>query len=211
MSLPHAVPMGWCVSAGHVVDEPVHFSSRSHVLGVALRQTCVLGRRRSGHGAVVPVQKSSASHAAPDEVPHWKLLGRNELLGQAVVPALHVSARSHGPALLRHVYELVNVVHVPAVTLQAWQSLVTPPPHVVLQQTPSTQLPDEHCAPVEHAVPFPHSSWCVRMNPSDEASSPTAAVMPSVATARPRWMMLPLPGSVLCTAEIPDGSAMWLP
>jgi hypothetical protein len=35
-------------------------------------------------------------------------------------------------------------------TVHAWQS----PLHGVLQQTPSTQEPEAHCAPVMHAPPF---------------------------------------------------------
>src|SRR5690606_32431492 len=42
----------------------------------------------------------------------------------------------------------------PAATVQAWQSVVLPPPHAVLQHTPSTQKPLwQSLAPV-HAAPF---------------------------------------------------------
>jgi hypothetical protein len=66
--------------------------------------------------------------------------------GHAVDPATHVSATSHTPAEARHVTApgFASGVHVPSfvpprATLHAWQSVVTPPPHAVSQQTPSTQ------------------------------------------------------------------------
>jgi len=36
----------------------------------------------------------------------------------------------------------------------AWQSLAAPPPHAVLQQNPSTQLPLEQSVPSTHTLPF---------------------------------------------------------
>jgi hypothetical protein len=42
----------------------------------------------------------------------------------------------------------------PAATLHAWQSFVAPPPHAASQQTPSTQRPEAHAAPLVHALPF---------------------------------------------------------
>jgi hypothetical protein len=44
--------------------------------------------------------------------------------------------------------------HVPAVTLHAWQSVVTPPPQAVSQQKPSTQWVCAHCALRVQASPF---------------------------------------------------------
>src|SRR5262249_13767740 len=53
----------------------------------------------------------------------------------------------------------VSWVHVPsavapAATLHAWQSPATPPPHDVLQQTPSTQLPLRQSEGCAHPEPF---------------------------------------------------------
>lgn len=46
---------------------------------------------------------------------------------------------------------LDTVVHVPGVTSHAWHC----PAHALLQQYPSTQLPDVHCPLLEHAWPRP--------------------------------------------------------
>jgi hypothetical protein len=60
----------------------------------------------------------------------------------ALVP-LQVSAGSHEPCELRHSKPAGAMVHVPTLPGRLQESQA-PPLHVVLQQTPSTQLPLAH-------------------------------------------------------------------
>ena len=74
----------------------------------------------------------------------------------AQVPALQTSVVVHPlPSVqaLPVVDAQVPFTAAPAATLQAWQSFVAPPPHAVLQQTPSVQKPLAHCAAPVHAAP----------------------------------------------------------
>lgn len=65
------------------------------------------------------------------------------------------SGASQVPVEGRHSTLDPRMVQVPTepARLQAWQSLVDPPPHVVSQHTPSTQLPFTHSTFVAHVVP----------------------------------------------------------
>lgn len=69
---------------------------------------------------------------------------------------MHFSSWSHAPAAGRHTVVDGSSVQLPSEpgTLHAWQSELTPPPQAVLQQTPSTQLPLEHCPAELHGLPF---------------------------------------------------------
>jgi hypothetical protein len=80
--------------------------------------------------------------------------------GHASLVPLQLSATSHTPAEARHSTLLGKSPHVPftaapLATLHAWQSVVTPPPHAVLQQTPSTQKPLGHSLGLVHGSPLP--------------------------------------------------------
>jgi hypothetical protein len=70
------------------------------------------------------------------------LAGAGKSAGHATLPAAQTSAASHTPFCARHVVP-TGTVHVPTLParLQAWQSVVTLPPHAVLQHTPSAQNP----------------------------------------------------------------------
>ncbi len=78
---------------------------------------------------------------------------------------MQVSATSQSPADARQVVLDGALEQVPAApaTLQAWQSPVEPPPHALLQQTPSTQKPLWHSFAPEQASPL--SSFLAQLVP----------------------------------------------
>ena len=69
--------------------------------------------------------------------------------GHAALAPLHTNGAHEGlPAPLTSAH--TPLVAAPYATVHASQA----PAHAVLQQTPSTQLPEEHCAVAEQPVPF---------------------------------------------------------
>lgn len=98
---------------------------------------------------------SSFVHGLPSEV-HAVPDGSLPSAGQVVALPLQVSATSHSPAASRQTIVDGAGPHVPSdpTTLHAWQSFGAPPPHALLQHTPSTQSPLEHWAPVLQVWPF---------------------------------------------------------
>src|SRR6185436_17626391 len=91
-----------------------------------------------------------ARHSVPDAT--------RPSVGQIVEVPVHDSAVSHVPAAARHTCAPLSVAHTPSLaappaTLHAWQSPVSLPPHAVLQQTPSAQLPLTQSMPTLHAAP----------------------------------------------------------
>ena len=106
----------------------------------------------------VPLEQLGALHWVPAL---WKLSA-----GQAGEEPVQVSAASQEPAEARQTVLGDRLLQVPfwaapAAVLQAWQSEVSPPPQAVLQQTPSTQLPEEHWLAAEQEVPLP--LWVVQV------------------------------------------------
>ena len=99
----------------------------------------------AGQSADTPVQVSTVSHN-PASARQIVEVGCRTSAGHTVEVPLHVSAASHGPAVARQSVLAARVAQVPfwaapAPTLQAWQSVVSPPPQALLQHTPSTQSP----------------------------------------------------------------------
>jgi hypothetical protein len=143
-----------------VGPKPVHVSSTSHGPAAARQVAPADSQMSEGHVASTPSHVSAGSHA-PADARQIVPAGRSVSAGQDVDRPVQVSARSHAPPEGRHtcIDPTVTIAHVPFVgapdaTLHAWQSLSTPPPQLVLQQTPSTQLPDVHAPLPVHAAPF---------------------------------------------------------
>jgi hypothetical protein len=73
-----------------------------------------------------------------------------------------------------------------------WQSVATPPPHAVLQQTPSTQFALAQAAACVHAVPFAsigtktYAAPCWAMESTWCSGAPTTARLPFTDTAVPK-------------------------
>jgi hypothetical protein len=145
-------------SGGHAALLPVHVSSTSQTPAEA-RHTVVAGAKASaGHAALLPVHVSSTSQT-PAEARHTVVAGAKASVGHAALLPVHVSATSHGPAEARHVRPADTNPHVPftaapAATLHAWQSVATPPPQSLSQQTPSTQYPLTHSEAEVQFAPF---------------------------------------------------------
>jgi hypothetical protein len=102
------------------------------------------------------VPAGQAPQVKPPGPPSLQLAPLGQGLVPVQVPAAQTSAVVHASAS-EHALPVVGPhapsVAAPAATLHAWQSLV-PPPHAVLQHTPSAQNPETHCAPALHALPF---------------------------------------------------------
>lgn len=139
-------------SDGQAALDPLQLSATSHA-PAAERHVVDDGLNLLlGHAALEPVHFSAASHVSA-AARHSNVEDWNVLLGQVVCEGEQVSARSQPPeaAARQTVAEaraLVSAPHVPLVVppcavLHAWQS-VAPPPHLLLQQTPSTQKPLAH-------------------------------------------------------------------
>jgi hypothetical protein len=99
-------------------------------------------------GAHVPPQLV----VLPQSVPSRAVVAST---GQVGFRPSHCSGASQGPAEPRHSMLDPRMLHTPSVParLQAWQSVIEPPPQAPLQQTPSTQLPVRHSFPVPQARP----------------------------------------------------------
>ena len=106
----------------------------------------------------MPVQLSATSHAPAAA---WQTVPAavSTSAGQAAELPVQVSATSHAPAASRQTMPAARGAQVPstaapAATLHAWQSLGSPPPHAVSQQTPSVQKPLAQSAFVVQASPL---------------------------------------------------------
>jgi hypothetical protein len=154
----HTVVAGTKASAGHAALLPVHVSATSQTPAEA-RHTVVAGAKlSSGHAALVPVHVSATSHG-PAEARQTVVTGTKASAGHSALLPVHVSATSQTPAEARHVRPAETKPHVPftaapAATLHAWQSVVTPPPQALSQQTPSTQYPLTHSDAEVQLAPF---------------------------------------------------------
>jgi hypothetical protein len=150
----HGVFAATKVSAGHAAVTPSHFSGASHS-PAAGRQVEDAGRTASaGQALLEPSHFSTASHrptAARQVVPE----GCFASAGHAGELPSQASGASHTPAAARQTVPCETGEHFPALPfrLHAWQSVVTPPPHALLQHTPSTQLPFTHSVLCEHPCP----------------------------------------------------------
>jgi len=107
-----------------------------------------------GHVALLPVHDSARSHslsAARQSVPPARYLST----GHCTDTPSHISLSSQSPFTVRHVTDEGSGLQLPAIPdwLHDWQSLGSPPPQALSQQTPSTQLPDAHCTVPEQVVP----------------------------------------------------------
>ena len=90
----------------------------------------------------------------------------------------------------RHVAPIGTGEHAPSIpaTLHAWQSVLTPSPQPLLQQTPSTQKSLTHSLPALHPVPlvlgkpntYAEPGSMLALNSS--ALAPTTAVSPETLT-----------------------------
>jgi hypothetical protein len=101
-----------------------------------------------------PLQFSAASHD-PTDARQTVVPGCFTSAGQVKAVPLHFSSASQMPAIDRQTVVFGNAVQVPAEapTLHAWQSVVSPLPHALLQQTPSTQKPELHQLVALHVWP----------------------------------------------------------
>lgn len=173
---PQTVPAGFFGLAGHVAA-PLHVACVSQAMGAG-PQTTVSGLNAfGGHVAVVPSHTSATSHtpaAARQVSPAFP--------GLCVMPAVGLHASTvqglpssspvtmvftQAPAALQvsvvQASESLHIeftpVQVPGVALQTWQA----PVHALLQQKPSTQLPEVQSVPAEQIWPLPSLSpqWCV--------------------------------------------------
>jgi len=147
----HTVPDVTSVSAGQVTFEPSQYSERSQSPAVP-RQTVLLLKRTSvGQLAELPGHTSAASQM-PAAARHVEAGPRNPSAGQVALAPVHCSAASQGPPEALHTVAADCSVQVPMlpVRLQASQA----PLHAVVQQTPSTQLPEVHWVSLEQFVPF---------------------------------------------------------
>jgi hypothetical protein len=179
----HTVVAGANPSAGHVALLPVHVSATSHGPAEA-RHTVAAGANPSGgHVALLPVHLSATSHG-PAEARHTVAAGAKPSGGHAALLPVHVSSTSHTPADARHTRPATTNPHVPftaapAATLHAWQSVVTPPPQALSQQTPSTQYPLTHS---EAKMQFAPLAFVRTMRTTKASSLPPYVVSkPSVA------------------------------
>ncbi len=116
-----------------------------------------------GTAAAVPVQFSATSHSEAAPRHSW-VEGAKVSLGHARLVPSHCSTTSQAPAEGRQVVAAAATPQVPftaapAVVLQAWQSVVTPPPQAVLQHTPSAQKPLAHSSCVVQVVPSTLVPW----------------------------------------------------
>jgi hypothetical protein len=173
-----AVPFVFFASVGHVADEPVHISTRSHSPD-AVRHVVPPLPAGCWHATFVPSHRSSVQ-TFPSSV-HPVPFVFFASVGHVADDPVHVSARSHSPAAARQLapalpagcWQMLLVplqvsvvqgfpssVHtVPAgfseqvptepIRLQASQALV----QAVSQQTLLTQDPLAHCVPDVHAIP----------------------------------------------------------
>jgi len=139
------------VSVGQVALLPSQNSDGSHPPADARHTVPLPARTSVGHAADDPVQSSAVSQM-PAEALQVVVFGRKLSAGQVAEAPVQFSAASHRPLDARQTVAAVFGVHVPTVPerLQASQA----PPHAVLQQTPSMQLPEVHIASVEHATPL---------------------------------------------------------
>ena len=133
----HAKPAAWSAFAGHVVLAPSHTSGRS--------QSPALARHERPLPPATWVQPVAGAQASVVQGFASLQFGARP---PRHVPALHVSAVVH--ALPSWHAEPVSGLHEP-VASQAWQSVVTPPPHAELQQYESTQRPVVHIRARVHA------------------------------------------------------------
>lgn len=90
---------------------------------------------------------------------HTVPAGAYALVGQIVDTPEQTSATSQNDMAARQTVPMVlnpqvPFVAAPELALQAWQSVVSPPPHAVLQQYPSTQKLLRHSAEAAHNCPF---------------------------------------------------------
>jgi hypothetical protein len=152
---------GWNASVGQLLVLPSQLSATSHIPTEA-RHSVVAGNFESvGHVGEMPLHVSAASQV-PAAARHTVVAGTNAFVGHVAAVPLHISGGSQDPAEGRHTVAAGSGTHVPIApaTLHAWQSEVTPPPQGVLQQTPSTQLPDVHCDGAVQDVPLPPPEHC---------------------------------------------------
>jgi len=100
-------------------------------------------------GAHVPLQVV----VVPQSIPLRAVVAS---AGQAGLVPSHCSGASQGPTERRHSTLDPRLLHAPTLPtrLQAWQSVVEPPPQAPLQQTPSTQWPVKHSFPLPQARPI---------------------------------------------------------
>ena len=139
----HTVEVGFLASTGQAGLVPLQVSSRSQA-PAEMRQTVPGAWSTSAGQLLVTPSQVSAASQIPVAFRHTTVFAFLASAGQVGCVPLQFSARSQTPpALLQTVLaEAVPQVPstaAPAVLLQAWQSAVTPPPHALLQQTPSAQ------------------------------------------------------------------------
>ena len=96
---------------------------------------------------------------------------------------MQLSATSQIPAVTRQTWPPATTpqapfVAAPLIVLQAWQSVVTPPPQAVSQHTPSAQKPLPQSGAEVHAPP---STW-VKGYSSAVASRPSELTPPATST-----------------------------
>jgi hypothetical protein len=154
----HSVVAGAKASGGQPASAPVHLSSTSHGPAEARHTVVADAKPSAGHVALLPVHVSATSHG-PAAARHTVAADAKRSAGHVALLPVHVSATSQSPAEARHVHTAERNPHVPftaapAATLHAWQSVVTPPPQSLSQQTPSTQCPLRHCEAEAHALPL---------------------------------------------------------
>ncbi len=134
-----------------------------------------------------PLQVDAATAVDPEQLPGPQLVPAPAFAsaGQVIPAPSHFSATSQVPAAARQTTVAALGLHVPSAAvpplaaLHAWQSVGSPAPQAVLQQTPSTQLPDVHSAFVLQAAPF-----AFRAGVSEASASPGTAVSAASESAR---------------------------
>ena len=171
-------------STGHALLVPLHVSPTSHTPADARHEKPDARSASAGQVALVPLQVSAASQA-PAATRHVVAAVAKASAGQVAAVPLQVSAASQVPTEARQTVAeaALTFPQVPAAppvsaAEHAWQSVVEPPPHVVLQQTPSTQLPLVQVEPAVQAVPFAapvaQSLSSISQTPSPSLSMPIA-------------------------------------
>lgn len=150
-SARHVVPLPTSTSAGQLEAVPVQTSATSQLPVAARQVTPPPASTSAGQAAVEPSHVSGTSQR-PAAARHVLPASARVSDGQAALEPVHSSAGSQPPALARQTVLAELFVQVPTVPARLHESHA--PPQPVLQQTPSTQLPELHWEDDMQAVPF---------------------------------------------------------